>query len=77
MTDSNAHSVTTLGNDLCRAVRAVAVTGHEAVITDNGAEVAVIISMADYERLHEHADAADALRLRDLRSGKRRAQHPR
>jgi antitoxin YefM len=24
--------------------------------------------MTDYERLHEHADVADALRLRDLRA---------
>jgi antitoxin YefM len=27
----------------------------------------VIISMADYERLHEHADVADAVHLRGLR----------
>ncbi len=37
-------------------VRGVAATGEEAIITDSGSEVAVIISMADYERLHEHAD---------------------
>ncbi|PZS22047.1 MAG: hypothetical protein DLM61_26575 [Pseudonocardiales bacterium] len=43
-------------------------TGHEAVITDNGREAAVIISLDDYERLHEHADVADALRLRDIRA---------
>lgn len=49
-------------------VREVAYTGHEAVITDNGREIAVIIGLDDYERLHEHADVADALRLRDLRS---------
>lgn len=48
-------------------VRGVAATGEEAVITDSGSEVAVIISMADYERLHEHADLVDALRLRQLR----------
>lgn len=48
-------------------VRGVAATGEEAIITDSGSEVAVIISMADYERLHEHADLVDALRLRDLR----------
>ncbi|EUA22974.1 prevent-host-death family protein [Mycobacterium xenopi 4042] len=49
-------------------VRTVAATGEEAIITDSGTEVAVIISMADYERLHEHADVADALRLRELRA---------
>ena len=49
-------------------VRSVAATGEEAIITDSGTEVAVIISMTDYERLHEHADVADALRLRDLRA---------
>lgn len=27
-----------------------------------------MISMADYERLHEHADVADAMRLRAMRS---------
>jgi len=40
----------------------------EFIITDSGTEVAVIISMTDYERLHEHADVADALRLRTLRA---------
>jgi len=50
-------------------VRTVAATGEEAIITDSGTEVAVIISMADYERLHEHADVADAIRVRELRSG--------
>ncbi|MFJ1461300.1 type II toxin-antitoxin system Phd/YefM family antitoxin [Nocardia wallacei] len=48
-------------------VREVAATGEEVVITDSGTEVAVLISMADYERLHEHADVADALRLRHMR----------
>ncbi|MFI5782382.1 type II toxin-antitoxin system Phd/YefM family antitoxin [Nocardia sp. NPDC051570] len=48
-------------------VREVAATGEEVVITDSGTEVAVLISMADYERLHEHADVADALRLRRMR----------
>lgn len=49
-------------------VRSVATTGEEVIVTDSGTEVAVIISMADYERLHEHADVADALRLRGMRS---------
>ncbi|MFI9507221.1 type II toxin-antitoxin system Phd/YefM family antitoxin [Nocardia sp. NPDC052566] len=47
-------------------VRGVAATGCEVVVTDSGSEIAVIISMADYERLHEHADVADALRLRTI-----------
>jgi len=33
-------------------VRAVDATGEEGIITDFGTEVAVIICMADYERLH-------------------------
>lgn len=49
-------------------VRSVATTGEELVVTDSGTEVAVIVSMADYERLHEHADVADALRLHAMRS---------
>ena len=49
-------------------VRAVAATGEEIIITDSGTEIAVIISMADYERLHEHADVADAVHLKALRS---------
>lgn len=49
-------------------VRGVATTGEEAIITDSGSEVAVIVSLADYERLHEHADVADALRLQTMRS---------
>lgn len=64
----STHSLRDLRNKLGAVVREVAYTGHEAVITDNGREVAVIISLDDYERLHEHADVADALRLRDLRA---------
>lgn len=37
------------------------------MITDNGREIAAIIALDDYERLHEHADVADALRVRALR----------
>jgi len=48
-------------------VREVAASGEEVIITDSGTEIGVIISMADYERLHEHADVADALRLRRMR----------
>ncbi len=61
-------SLRELRNKLGAVVREVAYTGREAVITDNGREVAVIISLDDYERLHEHADVADALRLRDMRA---------
>jgi prevent-host-death family protein len=60
-------SLRDLRNRLGTVVRDVAYTGHETIVTDNGREVAVIISMDDYERLHEHADVADALRLRLLR----------
>jgi antitoxin YefM len=64
----STHSLRDLRNNLGAVVREVAYTGHEAVITDNSREVAVIISLDDYERLHEHADIADALSLRDLRA---------
>jgi antitoxin YefM len=61
-------SLRQLRDKLGSVVREVAHTGREAVITDNGREVAVIISLDDYERLHEHADVVDALRLREMRS---------
>lgn len=61
-------SLRELRNSLGSVVREVAYSGHEAVITDNGREIAVIIGLEDYERLHEHADIADALRLRELRA---------
>jgi prevent-host-death family protein len=51
-------SLRDLRNSLGTVVREVSFTGREAIITDNGKEVAAIISMADYERLHQHADAA-------------------
>lgn len=61
-------SLRELRDRLGAVVRDVAFTGHEVVVTDNGREVAVIIGLEDYERLHEHADVADALRLRALRA---------
>lgn len=64
----STHSLRDLRNNLGAVVRTVAATGEEAIVTDSGTEVAVIISMADYERLHEHADVADALRLSRLRT---------
>lgn len=69
MFNMSTHSLRELRGRLGGIVRAVATTGEEAIITDSGSEVAVIISMADYERLHEHADVADALRLRAMRAG--------
>lgn len=63
----STHSLRDLRNRLGTIVREVAYTGHEAIITDSGREVAVIISMDDYERLHEHADIVDSLRFRELR----------
>lgn len=47
-------------------IDAVGRTGEEVIIVgrDGEAELAVIICMADYERLHEHADDVDARRLR-------------
>ena len=44
----------------------VGLTGEEVIIVgrDGETEMAVIICMADYERLHEHADDVDARRLR-------------
>ncbi|BBY08324.1 type II toxin-antitoxin system Phd/YefM family antitoxin [Mycobacterium noviomagense] len=64
----STHSLRDLRAQLGAIVRGVATTGEEAIITDSGSEVAVIISMADYERLHEHADVVDAIRLRDIRA---------
>src|SRR5690554_3262921 len=68
MFNMSTHSLRELRNRLGSVVREVAMSGEEAIITDSGTEVAVMISMADYERLHEHADVADALRLRDMRA---------
>jgi antitoxin YefM len=67
MLNMSTHSLRDLRSNLGTIVREVAYTGEEAIVTDSGTEVAVLISMADYERLHEHADVVDALRLRDLR----------
>jgi antitoxin YefM len=61
-------SLRELREQLGTLVRSVATTGEEVVVTDSGTEVAVIVSLADYERLHEHADVADALRLQAMRS---------
>jgi antitoxin YefM len=63
----STQSLKDLRTRLGAIVREVASTGEEVIITDSGSEVAVIISLADYERLHEHADLVDALRLRQMR----------
>ncbi|MFQ6329583.1 type II toxin-antitoxin system Phd/YefM family antitoxin [Nocardia sp. CWNU-33] len=63
----STHSLRDLRMQLGAIVRGVAATGEEVIVTDSGSEVAVIISMADYERLHEHADLVDVLRLRHMR----------
>ena len=68
MLNMSTHGLRELRGTLGAVVREVATSGEEVIITDSGAEVAVIISMADYERLHEHADVADALRLRAIRA---------
>jgi antitoxin YefM len=64
----STHSLRELRGSLGAVVRAVTATGEEAIITDSGTEIAVIVSMADYERLHEHADVVDALRLREMQA---------
>lgn len=68
MLDMSTQSLRDLRANLGAIVRDVAYGGDEVIITDSGTEIAVIISMGDYERLHEHADIADAVRLRDLRA---------
>lgn len=68
MFNMSTHSLRDLRARLGAIVRDVATSGEEAIITDSRTEIAVIISMADYERLHEHADVADALRLQNLRA---------
>ncbi len=67
MFSMSTRSLRDLRANLGAVVRDVAYSGDEVIVTDSGSEIAVIISMADYERLHEHADIADALRLRELR----------
>lgn len=68
MCNMSTVSLRELRERLGTLVRSVATSGEEVIVTDSGTEVAVIISMADYERLHEHADVADALRLQGMRS---------
>lgn len=67
MSTMRTHTLRGLRAKLGAIAREVATTGEEVIITDSGTEIAALVSMADYERLHEHADLADALRLRRLR----------
>jgi antitoxin YefM len=69
MLNMSTHSLRDLRANLGAVVREVAISGEEAIITDSGTEVAVIINLADYERLHEHADVVDSVRMRELRAG--------
>ncbi|AGB27272.1 Phd_YefM (plasmid) [Mycobacterium sp. JS623] len=52
-------------------INEVARTGEEVIVLDRDGttERAVIISMADYERLHEHADDVEARQLRAAGGG--------
>jgi antitoxin YefM len=68
MFNMSTHSLRDLRLGLGNTIREVAYTGEEAIVTDSGTEIAAIISMEDYERLHEHADVADAFYLRDARA---------
>jgi antitoxin YefM len=58
MATMSTHSLRELHADLGSVVLEVAYTGEEAIVTDNGTEIAVIISMAEYERLQERIDSA-------------------
>ncbi|MFE5289685.1 type II toxin-antitoxin system prevent-host-death family antitoxin [Nocardia sp. NPDC056611] len=63
MEGANRYGLDDLRNRLEAIVRGVAAAGGEAIITAGGCEMAVIISVACYERLHEHADTVDAVCL--------------
>lgn len=62
MPNTNTRNLHELSADITAVVRDVIATGEDAVITDDGTEVAVIMSMADYDRLHLYAELADAAR---------------
>lgn len=63
MEGANRYRLDDPRNRLEVIVRAVAASGEEAVITDGGSAMSVIITVADDGRPHEHADRVDALRL--------------
>jgi antitoxin YefM len=58
MAAMSTHSLRELHADLGNVVLEVAYTGEEAIVTDSGTEVAVIISFAEYERLQARTDRA-------------------
>ncbi|WP_378734991.1 type II toxin-antitoxin system Phd/YefM family antitoxin [Nocardia brasiliensis] len=62
MPNTNTRNLHELSADIGTVIRDVVATGEDAIITDGGTEVAVIMSMADYERLHLYAELADAAR---------------
>jgi len=57
------HGVAELGPRAAAVAREVARTGHAAVLTDGGREVAAIIDIADYRRLVELVELVEGLRL--------------
>jgi prevent-host-death family protein len=61
--DPSGHGVAELGPRAAALVREVARTGHAAVLTDGGREVAAIIDIADYRRLRELVELVQAMRL--------------
>lgn len=58
MAGMSTHSLRELHADLGNVVWEVAYTGEEAIVTDSGTEVAVIISFAEYERLQARTERA-------------------
>ena len=58
MVTMSTHSLRELHADVGNVVWEVAYTGEEAVVTDSGTEVAVIVSIAEYERLQARTDRA-------------------
>jgi prevent-host-death family protein len=61
--DASGQDVAELGPRAAALVRGVARTGHAAVLTDGGQDVAAIIDVADYRRLRELVELVQALRL--------------
>ncbi|WP_167465918.1 hypothetical protein [Nocardia brasiliensis] len=62
MPNSNTRTLHELPSAVAAVVREVVATGADAIVTDGDTEIAVIMTMADYERLHQYADLADASR---------------
>jgi hypothetical protein len=61
--DPSGHGVAELGPRAAALVREVSRTGHAAVLTDGGQEVAAIIDIADHRRLLELVELVQAMRL--------------